>query len=147
MAATKGNPASKTNVTDITVAKTTVPARASGIAGFKVVKRVTMPTLSLKENEPRVLRIDDAMRESKYIDPDPKKAKEKPATICSVTDMQTGEVAILLVPEVMKKNLDEAYTGAAYVGRVFGVQKLPKRPGKRYFDLEIAELEAEPEAA
>ena len=129
------------NVSTITPA--TAPVRSSGIAGFKVVKRVTMPTLSLKENTPVVLRLDDAMRESKYIDPDPKKAKEKPATICSVTDMQTGEVAILLVPEVMKKNLNETYPADSYVGKIFGIQKLPKRPGKRYFDLEIAELEAD----
>lgn len=145
MAKASAKPATKpaSNVTAISTTKTTAPVQSSGVPGFKVVKRVTMPTLSLKENEPKVLRIDDAMRESKYIDPDPKKAKEKPATICSVTDMQTGEVAILLVPEVMKKNLNESYPADGYVGKVFGVQKLPKRPGKRYFDLEIAELEAE----
>lgn len=149
MAASKAKPASKpaSNVTAITTTAATAPARSSGIAGFKVIKRVTLPTFSLKENEPKVLRIDDAMRESKYIDPDPKKAKEKPATICSITDMQTGGVAILLIPEVMKRNLNEAYPGDTYVNRVFGIQKLSKRPGKRYFDLEIAELEAEAEAA
>lgn len=125
------------NVTNLPV------AAKNEMTGFKIVKRVTMPTLSLKEMEPRVLRIDEEMHLSKFIDPDPKKAKEKPATICGVTDMQTGEVAMLLVPEVMKKNLDEAYPGATYVGRIFGVQKLPKRSGKRYFDLEIAEVEPE----
>lgn len=123
----------------------TTPAIAtpSGIAGFKIAKRVTMPTLNLKVNEPKILRIDDAFRVSTYKDPDPAKAKEKPATICTATDMQTGEVALLLVPEVMHKNLTEQYPNDTYVGKIFGLQKLPKRPGKRYFDFEIAELVAE----
>jgi len=134
--------AKKTNVVPL---EQTVPAvrQSAGIAGFKIAKRITLPSLVLKENTPMALRIDDPFRISKWIDPDPKKAKEKPATICSVTNMQTGEVAVLLVPEVMHKNLDEAYPDNTYVGKVFGVQKLPKRPGKRYHDMEIAELEAE----
>lgn len=141
MAQAKAKPV--TNVESIKSASTAVAPHQAAVPGYRIAKRVTMPTLNLAVNEPKVMRIDDAFRESKYQDPDPKKAKEKPATICSITDMQTGEVALLLVPEVMKKNIDESYPDQTYVGRIFCVQKLPKRPGKRYFDFEIAELEAE----
>lgn len=126
---------------------------------FKLKKRVIVPTLSLQENVPHILRIDSPIIESTYIDPDPKKAKEKPADVCNVTDMQTGVNMLLLVPAVMKSALERDYMDnkkvkegdimvnrpvpgtERYVGLVFGVQKLIKRPGKRYHDIDLAELE------
>lgn len=120
------------------------PVAASPVAlpaGFKVKRNVIMPTLSLAVNVPLTLRIDDEIRVSTYIDPDPKKGKQKPADICSVTDMETGVTSILLVPSVMLSALERDYPNAEYVGCVFGVQKLPKRPGKRYFDIQLVELE------
>lgn len=116
---------------------------ATVAAGFRVKRNVILPTLSPQVNQPLILRIDDEIRTSTYVDPDPKKAKEKPADICSVTDMQTGVQSILLVPAVMKSAFDRDYSDGSYVGKVFGVQKLPKRPGKRYFDVQLVELEAD----
>lgn len=132
-------------------------------AGFKVSRQVTVPSLVLKEvGKPHILKIMDKMRISTYVDPDPKKKKEKPATICGVTNMETGEVAQLLVPSVMEANLRRDYDAVvkvegegreakivedsgthAYVGKVFRVENLGKRPGKRYFDFSILELEQE----
>jgi hypothetical protein len=127
----------------------TSPAAVAEFNGskYKIARRVTLPTINPKTNEPVVLRIEDEMRISTYSKPqtaeDVKaaKPKEKPATICTVTNMETGEVALLLVSEVVKTNLEEHYPDGDYVGRVFGMQKLPKREGKRYFDFEITELE------
>lgn len=131
--------------------------------GFKVKRQITVPSLVLKEvGKPHILKIMDRMRISTYVDPDPKKKKEKPATICAVTNMETGEVAQLLVPSVMEANLRRDYdamvkvegegketrivedNGAhTYVDKVFRVENLGKRPGKRYFDFSIFEVEAE----
>lgn len=112
---------------------------ANPFASFKVAKRITMPTLNPGVNQPMALRIMDEFRQSTYRSPEAK--NEKPATVCTVTDMETGQIALWLVSEVAYKNISEQYPDASYVGRIFGVQKLPKRPGKRYFDFEIAELE------
>ena len=120
-----------------------VAAKPLSLSGFKVTKRVTMPTVNPGVNEPRIFRIEDAMRVSDYKNPDSQKAQEKPATICTVTDMTTGECLTWLVGEVCVKNLERHYPNATYVGKIFGVQKLPKRAGKRYFDFEIMELEVE----
>jgi hypothetical protein len=83
------------------------------------------------------------MYQSTYTDPDPKKAKEKPATVVPVGDVETGEAMNLLVPSVMESALSESYPNDDYVGKVFMVCKMPKRPGKRYFDIKLVEVEAE----
>ena len=81
------------------------------------------------------------MYESTYTDPDPKKAKEKPATVMPVCDVETGEAMNLLVPSVMQSALEETYPDNEYVGKTFMVCKMPKRPGKRYFDIKLVEVE------
>ena len=134
---TGGGPLNDANATALLkqVPSTTFKAR--------LVRRVTMPTVNPGINEPYFLKILDAFRVSTYVNPDPKKASEKPATICSVCNMATGEIALWLVGEVCVKNLEEQYPDAGYVNRIFAVQKLPKRPTKRYHDWEIAEVEEE----
>lgn len=127
------------------------PAPQALPSGFRVKRQVILPSLSLKENEPRTLKIMDAMRVStvKAETGKPRKGADgetlpqKPATVCPVTDVTTGEQFTLIVPAVMEGNLKENYPGDSYVGLTFFVMKKPKRPGKRYFDFEISEVEAE----
>lgn len=128
------------------------PAPANMPAGFKVKRQVILPSLSLKENEPRTLKILEAMRVSTVKAPGAKKGKakggdsalpEKPATIAPVVDVISGENFTLIVPAVLEGNLKEQYPGDAYVDKTFFIMKKAKRPGKRYFDFEITEVEAE----
>lgn len=115
--------------------------------GFKQKRQVTLPTLSLKATKdgvlppPRFLKFEEAMHESKYVDPDPKKQKEKPATIAAVTDMESGEVYQFIVPSVVQSQLERNYPDNAYVGCIFRLACLGKRPGKRYWDFSITEVE------
>lgn len=140
-----------------------ISAKVEMPAGFKVKRQITVPTLVMKEpGKPLILTFNDRMRISTYIDPDPKKATEKPATICGVTDATTGVVSQLLVPSVVEANLRRDYDAKAkvegkgkdtritedsgdhtYVGKTFRLENLGKRPGKRYFDFSIFEVEAE----
>lgn len=116
--------------------------------GFKVRRQVTVPTLSLKEGKdgtlppPRYLQFNEAMHLSTYVDPDPKKAKEKPATISGVTDRETGEMFQFLVPSVVESQLKRDYPEDGYVGKIFRITCLGKRAGKRYRDFSIFEIEA-----
>lgn len=128
---------------DGVIAGTAVAVASKGFSGFKLVKRITLPTLNPGIDQPYVLKIIDGFRESSYIDPDPKKKNDKPATICECVDMQTGIHYLWLVGEVVKKNLEENYPDEGYIGLLFGVRKLPKRPGKRYHDYDIGEFAAE----
>lgn len=110
-------------------------------AGFKVKKQVILPVLSLQVAKGRILKILDAMRVSN-IKADPSKpVREKPATVCGVVDATTGENFVLIVPAVMEGNLREQYPKDSYVGKTFFIMKKPKRPGKRYFDIELSEVD------
>jgi len=141
-----------------------VPAVQSGLpAGWKIKRTITMPTLTMKDASPaRLLRFDTKMELSTYVDPDPKKSKEKPATVSNVTDVQTGEIFKFLVSSVVEANLRRDYdaevkvTGEGkaakitedkgehtYIGKVFQIQCMGKRPGKRYRDFSMKEVEAE----
>lgn len=132
-------------------------------AGFRVKRQITMPTLVMKDaSKEMVLMFNSRMSLSTYIDPDPKKQKEKPATVADVTDVETGAIWKFLVPSVVESNLRRDYdaevkiTGEGkdakitgdtgehlYVGKTFQIQCLGKRPGKRYRDFSLLEVEAE----
>ena len=119
-------------------------------AGFSTERRVTMPSLSLKdEGIMYLLKFEDAFRESTVQGKALLDAKgkptgefEKPATVCGVTDVQTGEVFTLLGPTVVIKNLDEHYPGGEYVGKIFAITNRGKsKSGQRYVNFDIAEVE------
>lgn len=124
-------------------------------AGFKQKRQVILPTLNITVGEPRTLTFLEAMRVSTMKQPEknarakPKKgaaagesaAPMEPATVCPVRDEGTGELFNMLVPAVLKGNLEESYPEQGYVGLTFYVDKLPKRPGKRYFDFRLVEVE------
>lgn len=113
-------------------------------AGFAVRKVVTVPTLKLEEFKPRYLLIRSPITESTYVDPNAEvgaDGKKKRASVCEVADVQSGELGKLVVATVLEKNLREAYPNDEYVGKVFYIEKLGKRPGKRYMDYKVAEIE------
>lgn len=114
---------------------------------YKIKRRVTMPTINPPVDKPCIFRIEDAMRESTYkeklsADGTRVDGDKKPGTVCTVVDVETGLVGLWLMPSLAVSQLNEAYPDDAYVGRVFGFKKLTKRPGKKYFDIELIELEA-----
>lgn len=126
--------------------KTNVPTAFQLPAGMKVAKVVTLPSLVMKNaNEPRVLMIVSPFRISNV---QGKKLAdgsfEKPATICDVGDVQTGEQMIFLAPAVVQKNLTDTYPNDDFVGKTFYIENLGKRQSsQRYNDFKIVELEAE----
>lgn len=140
-----------------------VAQRSNLPQGYKVKRQITVPTLVMKDASPaRILRFDERMKISTYVDPDPKKVKEKPATVAAVTDMETGESFQFLVPSVVEANLRRDYDANVktsgegknvkitedegkheYVGKLFQIQCQGKRPGKRYRDFSIFEVTAE----
>lgn len=133
--------AGETESTEVATTASNANLATMSAGRFRIAKRVTLPTLNPGVNKPLILRIEDAFRVSDYVNPDPKKANEKPATVCTVTELDTGVVSLWLVAEVAHKNIEAMYPDKDYIGRIFGIQKLPKRPGKRYFDFEVVELE------
>lgn len=143
----------KTVASDKTITPPGAPAPqllgvAFNLPGFKVARQVILPTLNLQVGQPRVLTIVEAMHISemksaeKKADADSKGKKEvmEPATVAPVTDAQTGEMFNMLMPAVLAGNLNEKYPDNGYVAKTFYMEKLPKRPGKRYFDFKLLEV-------
>jgi hypothetical protein len=113
----------------------------------KVVKNVTLPVLSLKAGETAYVRIDTKIAQGKELTVSKDKksgeenANEKPADICQVTNLASGEQLQFIVSAVVKANIEDQYPAHTYVGKSFRIAKLEKRAGKRYFDFNIAEIE------
>jgi hypothetical protein len=115
---------------------------------FKVLKNVTLPTLSLKENEVAFVRFEEAIFVGKKVEPkagDKEKAKEPPHLV-NVTDLETGELKTLILNTVLKSTIDEQYPERSYIKKAFRIAKLPKKAGKDYHGFQIQEIAVEPEA-
>lgn len=108
---------------------------------FKPKRLLTVPVLSLKDNEPRILRFDGKMHIGKTMKTKEGEKAKDPATIASVTDMESGEIFELIVSAVLHSVLDETFPDDSYVGRVFSVTALPKRDGKQYKGMKVFEME------
>jgi len=113
-------------------------------SGRKVVRQVTASVIKFEIDEPRVVRIEDAMRVSTRKVRDDDKRKMGPATICTATDMETGEQGVIVCNKVFSGNLSEAYPGDTYIGKVFEVTKRAKKKGAHfdYSPFDIVEVEA-----
>lgn len=111
-------------------------------AGFKVVKQITLPSLAIKKaGDSKILKIMDVMRISKVVDKSAEGKKREPATICTVTDMETGELFTFIVPAVVKKNLQETYENDSYVDRIFQITNKGKRnEAQKYYDFQLLEV-------
>jgi hypothetical protein len=107
----------------------------------KVLKNITLPLIKLTEDIPEYVKITGEMFVGKELKGTGEKATMEPATLCHVTNLQTGEEAQLIVNAVVKGNLEEHYPGAAYVGKGFAITKHAKRTGKRYNDFSLQEIE------
>ena len=121
-------------------------------SGIVLKRRLTVPSLVMKtKGERRFLAIADALRESKVpgkqlkapikLEDGTVQTHEKPATICTVGDVETGEVFTWLVPAVVKSTFVQEGEGDWYVGRCFMVENLGKREGKRHVDFAVAEVD------
>ena len=144
MAKQTANEKNKAAITGQVVAteSTVVPVGNLGVAGFKLKKLVTVPSLVMKiPGEQRVLRFDTKIDVSTVRDP--KKPDEKPANVAHVTDMESGSIFVFLVPSVVQGNMEQHYVDGAYVGKIFLIKNLGKDPAKRYVNFGIAEVEAE----
>jgi hypothetical protein len=153
MAKPKGNKKTKPEAPETA----NLPAVASSVAlttpvpeGFKAKRAVTLPSLSIKTGASYCLRLEDTLRVSKVKDKptfesDGKTLKKPrdPATICTATDVVTGEQYIYLVNAVVVENLKRDYPDDTYIGKIFKIANMGKRnETQRYFDFSIIELEA-----
>ena len=112
---------------------------------FRTKRVVTLPVFSFKERDIAYLRIEGEMHEGKQLKKDGTKAKNKPATICQATDLETGELVDFIVPAVVESVFRDEYDDGAYIGKSFEITKIAKAGdiGKDYDKYRIIEIEVE----
>ncbi len=61
-------------------------------------------------------------------------------SVMSIVNLLSGENETMIVPTVLESALKRVPGG--YVGKSFAAKQGPKAPGKRYFEIELYELDA-----
>lgn len=129
-------------------AKKKAPARAAAVAApaggkYTRVRALVLPTLKLVEEQPAHVTITGPMTVSTASQRPDKDGKVKePATVCPVTDLDTGEITQIICGAVLKGILNEQYPDDAYVGKSFEIVKHAKAQGKRYNTYSVFEINA-----
>lgn len=124
----------------------------SKLAGFKIVKNVTLPLLKMKAGlDPYFLRFESAMALGRAIkdagkDSAGKTKQMEPPFLAHVVELSTGEEMQIICPAVMRSTLDEEYPDNAYVGKSFQVT-ISSIEGKKYNMVTLAEIEMDDIAA
>jgi hypothetical protein len=119
------------------------PVSAAPGRKFKTIRNVTLPVLSAKIETPLYVRIQSEMRVGKEMKAGAGEAKKAPATLCTATNLETGEVVELIVSAVVKSVFEENYPDGAYVGKSFCLVKHAKKEGKNYFNFSVDEIDPE----
>jgi hypothetical protein len=123
--------------------KESAPVASSAGRKFKVTRNVTLAVLSCKIEEPVYVKITTEMRIGREMKAGVGEAKKAPATLCTVVDLESGEVRELIVAAVVKSVFEENYPDGAYVGKSFCLVKHAKKEGKNYFNFSVDEIDPE----
>lgn len=119
----------------------------------KILSNVTLPLLKIVTNTDYFVRFTGDIHLGKEISGnaivDPAtgevKSKKEPAFVAFVDNLETCDPVQIIVSTVMRKELEEQYPSAGYVGKCF-MFSLTKPSGKSYNIPQIAEIEdPEPE--
>jgi hypothetical protein len=162
---TAGKAAEQSKADTAKTETSTETAAARPAFAFKVKRNLTLPLIKPKLDEPIYIRFTEAMQVGKEID------KTKDAAITAVvTNLETGELNMYLVPAVLQGVLHDDYNAPkygspekgkpvvekapkkdpskpeAYIGLCFAITTHPKPSGKAYHPMTVLEIE-DPTAA
>lgn len=116
---------------------------------YKKVKSVTVALIKMSENKEYVFKLTGPIAVGKELKNGPKGEDghaRKAAELVPVTDMETGEEGQIIVGTTLKSELEEAYPGESYIGRVFEIVKHNLREGvggSRYRTYSVTEVSIE----
>lgn len=116
---------------------------------FTVKKRVKETVIKIDFDTEYLFRVEAPIYKAKENSAPSRKspedgAKQEAPHLVSVTLLDDNTRGVIVVPHVLRTELEDAYPDNAYVGRMFQVIK-HKIEGKRYNDFEINEIETDGE--
>ena len=114
------------------------------VPGGKYERKVALvlPVLKLLEESAVYVKIDGEMHVGSEQRSQTGKETMDPATVMPVTNIETGELGMIIVNTVLQGILSEKYPDASYVGKAFEIIKHAKRDGKRYHNFSVFEIDA-----
>jgi hypothetical protein len=113
------------------------------VGGKKFTRKlITTPQLKFVDGKTLYVEITSAFRVSTASGTQVGKdgQKMKPADVCNVINLETGEAATIIVGTVLKNRLEENYPDESYINKKFELTQ-HKVEGKRWKDYSIVELE------
>jgi hypothetical protein len=141
-------PAAASQQTSSTTAVPAVPStRKFNPADLKVVKVLTLPLIKLRAGMVVYVQPLKAMYEAKPIkNAKPDDKDKKPPTLLDVVNLETGELAQIILGTVLADIFNDEYPQGAYVKKGFkievGEQKASQAGGgKRYNQYSVFEIE------
>ena len=108
----------------------------------KIKKLITLPLIKPQIDVPIYVHIVEKMFVGKDIKQSIGGKKMEPATLCNCVNMETGEVAQIIIPAVLHGIFDDEYPEDSYVGCAFMITKHSKIKDKNYHPFSVAEIES-----
>jgi hypothetical protein len=108
---------------------------------FNKIKQVTLPTIKILIDVEYFLTLNSKFRLGSQQPAKEGQEPRKPATIIEVTNLETGEMGLVVCNKVLSSTITEMY-GDDYVGRSFSIVKENKKPGRDYHTFSISEVSA-----
>lgn len=112
-------------------------AATHGKPRFKTKAKLTTPLYSMAHLPTLTVRAESEPYEADFVLALPGKDDSKP-TVMKVTNMDDGEVAVLILNSIMLSSLLRA--GGSLTGRFFKFTANGIREGKNYRDIEVEEM-------
>lgn len=131
---------------------------------FKIKKHVTVPLLKIsdsgvpayvkftgeifraKVNESEQKKYEGALASWEKSDKkEPSPQAPNPPELAHVINLETGEVAQIIISAILGSELRDGYPNGGYVGKGFEIKKSKPTGSKRYAMFQIAEVELEDE--
>ncbi len=122
------------------------PAAKSGFS-FTKKRSVTLELLKPKVNEEFYVKFASPIyqaketRSAEQIEKDG--GQNAPPMLANVTNLETGEECVIIIPSVLQSELTDNYENDTYNGLCFALTKLGKQDGKRYHGFVIIEIEVD----
>jgi hypothetical protein len=133
--------------------KATVHEQEHVAPAFKIKRRVTFHHIIMQADVEYVLRFDSAIfqgernvsRDAPASDA-PSEDDNPPPYLANVTLMDTGEIGQIIIPSLLRRELEKLYAGDDLIGAYFAITpggKKRRKSGKgEYNTFQIIELEA-----
>ena len=113
---------------------------------FKIKRRITVPLFKLVSNVENYFKITSPITLAKPLTgaaaaaAAAKKKIKEPPYLCEVVDLETGDVGQIILPTVLRSELEENYPDNSYVDKCFCIVKFPIQD-RDYYGFTITEIE------